>query len=72
MTLFLSSDTFKGVKKAQQKRSFIAKSVGTNNNQWNDAKTKNTLKNKFCMQTKTSLLIFIFSRGGDVLTFVKI
>ena len=43
MTLFLSSDAFKGVKKAQQKRSFIAKSVVTNNHKSDAAKTKNTL-----------------------------
>jgi hypothetical protein len=43
MTLFLSSDAFKGVKKSQQKHSFIAKSVVTNNNKCNAAKTKNTL-----------------------------
>ena len=40
MTLFFSSDAFKGVKKAQQKRSFIAKSVVTNNNKSNAAKAK--------------------------------
>ena len=39
----LSSDAFKGVKKAQQKQSFIAKSLVTNNNKCNAAKTKNTL-----------------------------
>ena len=43
MTLFLNSDAFKGVKKAHQKRSFIAKSVLTNNIKSNAAKTKNTL-----------------------------
>ena len=43
MTLFLSSDAFRGVKKAQQKHSFIAKSEVTNNNKYNAAKTKNTL-----------------------------
>ena len=43
MTLFLSSNAFKEVKQVNQKRSFIAKSVVTNNIESNDAKTKNTL-----------------------------
>jgi hypothetical protein len=43
VTLFLGSDAFKGVKKAYQKRSFIAESVVTNNIKSNAAKTKNTL-----------------------------
>ena len=42
MTLLLSLDAFKGVKKAQQKGSFIAKSVLTITNKSNAAKTKNT------------------------------
>ena len=42
MTMFLSSDAFKGVKKAQQKRSFIAQSEVTNK-KCNAAKTKTTL-----------------------------
>jgi hypothetical protein len=43
VTLFLSSDALKWVKKAQQKCSFIAKSVVTNNSKFNADKTKNTL-----------------------------
>ena len=70
--MFLSSDAFKGVKKAKQKRSFISKSVVTNNNTCNAAKTKKPYKINFLMQTKTSSPIFIFSRRGDVFTFVKI
>jgi hypothetical protein len=41
VTLFLSSDAFEGVKKAHQKRSFIAKSVVKNNIKSNATKTKN-------------------------------
>ena len=43
MTLFLSLDAFGGVKKAQRKHSFIAKSVVTHNNKCYAAKTKNIL-----------------------------
>ena len=42
MTLFLTSYEFKGVKKTYQKRSFIAKSVVTNNIKSNATKTENT------------------------------
>ena len=63
MTLFLSSDAFKGVKKAQQKCSFNAKSVVTNNNKWNAAKTKNTLKNNFFDPNKNININCSFSRG---------
>ena len=43
MTLFLSSYAFKGVQKAQQKRSFIAKNEVTHNNKSNAVKTRTTL-----------------------------
>ena len=43
MTLSLSQIAFTGVKKAQQKRNFIAKGVVTNNNKAIADKNKNTL-----------------------------
>jgi len=61
MTLFLSSDAFKWVKKAQQKCSFIAKSVVTNNNKPMLPKPKTPFKINFLIQTKISSSIFIFS-----------
>ena len=72
MALFLSSDAFKGVKKAQQKRSFIAKMYLqiTTNPMLTEPKTP--FKIHFLIRTKTSSSIFIFTWGGDVFTFVKI
>ena len=51
---FLSSDAFKGVKKAQQKRSFIAKSVVTNKKNPMLPKQKTPFKIHFLIRTKTS------------------
>jgi hypothetical protein len=63
VTSFLSSDAFKGVKKAQQ-RTFIAKSLVTNNNKCNAAKTKNILLNIFVDANKNIIINFyIFQRG---------
>ena len=73
MTLFLSSDAFKGIKKVQQKRSFIAKSVVTNNNKCNAAKTKNTLSNNLFDANKNIIInILYFPEGVMIFTFVKI
>ena len=60
MTLFLSSDAFKRVKKAYQKRSLLAKIVVTNNIKSNAAETKKKLK------TKTSHQRLLESSEADV------
>ena len=72
MTLFLSSDAFKRVKKAQQNRSFIAKTVVTKNNKSNAAKTKNTLQNTFFDPNKNIIINFYgFLKGVMPLHLLK-
>ena len=61
MTLFLSSDAFKGVKKVQQKRSFIAKSV-----------MLPKPKTFFDPEKKHHHQFLYFPEEVDVFTFVKI
>ena len=72
MTLFLSSDAFKGVKKAQPKCSFTAKMYLQITTNPMLTKSKTPYKIHFWIQIKTSSSILIFSWGGDVFTVVKI
>ena len=60
MALFLSYNSFKGVKKAQQKCNFIAEVVVTNDSKSNDAKTKNTLLYTIFDPNKNIIIIILF------------
>ena len=68
---FFSLDAFEGVKKAQQKHSFIVKSVVTKKQQIQCCKNQKHPLNTFFDQKKTSSSIFIFSWWGNVFSFVK-
>ena len=59
--LVFKLNAFKGVKKVQQKRNFIAKGVVTNYSKSNAAKTKSTLKNTFFDQNKRIIINILFS-----------
>ena len=64
MTLFLSWNTFKGVKKAQQKRNFIAKSVVTNNKKLMLPKPKTLFKIHFLIRIESNKVLASRPKGS--------